>query len=79
MDQIHGHEVMEMMVASGKTYTRETLVRDIIETFGPDARFHTCSAANMTAGQLVDFLDARGKLVPRDGGFQTSPAAPCRH
>jgi len=51
MDRIHGHEVLEMMLASGKKYTKDVLVQDIIAKFGPDARFHTCSAEDMDAGK----------------------------
>ena len=54
---------MEMMIAAGKTYTRETLVAEILAKFGRDTRFHTCSAENMTAEQMVDFLAQRGKLA----------------
>ncbi len=79
MNQIHGHEVMEMMLASGKTYTKETLTQDIITKFGPQARFFTCSAENMDAEQMVEFLAVRGKLLQRDGGFQTSKDVMCQH
>ena len=79
MNQIHGHEVMEMMLASSKTYTRDTLAKDIIAKFGREARFFTCSAENMTAEQLVEFLDARGKLVQCEDGFQTSKDVMCQH
>ena len=79
MNEIHGHEVLEMMLASGKAYTRESLVRDIVARFGDHTRFHTCSAADLTAQQLVEFLEARGKFVPRADGFQTSPELICKH
>jgi probable metal-binding protein len=79
MKQIHGHEVLEMMLASGKTYTKPSLTEEIIQRFGADARFHTCSAQDLTAEQLVDFLDARGKLVQQAGGFQTSADRMCKH
>ena len=79
MNQIHGHEVMEMMLASGKTYTEDTLVQDIITKFGSQARFFTCSAEDMDAKQMVKFLATRGKLVHRDGGFQTSKDVMCQH
>ena len=80
MNRVHGHEVMEMMLASGKTYTKESLVKDIVAKFGPEARFYTCSAEDMDAKQLVEFLDARGKLVQRPGGeFQTSKDVMCQH
>ena len=78
-ESIHGHEVMEMMVASGKTYTRESLEVEIVEKFGADARFHTCSAENMTAKELVDFLEDRGKFINSDEGFSTDPEKICDH
>lgn len=79
MNMIHGHEVMKMMLASGKTYTTETLAHEIKETFGTDARFYTCSAENLSADQLVAFLESKGKFIPRDDGFQTSSDLMCKH
>jgi len=79
MNQIHGHEVLEMMLATGKTYTLDTLVQDIFAKFGREARFHTCSAANMTAVGLIEFLEAHGKLIQRVGGFGTSKELMCQH
>jgi len=67
-----------MMLASGKTYTKIGLVTDIIEKFGAEARFHTCSAEGLTAEQLVAFLEAKGKLVPQAGGVQTSASLICQ-
>jgi probable metal-binding protein len=79
MQQIHGHEVMQMMLDSGKAYTRASLLTEIVGRFGPDSRFHTCSAENLTAAGLIDFLQSKGKFVPCDEGFQTSPDLMCKH
>ena len=79
MQQIHGHEVLEMMLESGKAYTRATLLNAIVSTFGPDSRFFTCSADNLTAEGLIDFLQAKGTFVPCEEGFQTSSDLMCRH
>jgi probable metal-binding protein len=79
MEQIHGHEVMQMMLQSGKPYTRTSLLKDIVAKFGPDARFHTCSAENLTAEGLIDFLQSKGKFVPCQEGFQTSSDLMCDH
>ena len=79
MKKIHGHEVMKMMLASGKAYTKDTLVKDIVSTFGNDTRFYTCSAENMTAEELVSFLDSKGKFLRQKGGFQTSADKMCNH
>ena len=79
MNSIHGHEVMRMMVETGETYSREALRRAIQERFGPEARFHTCSAQNMDADALIDFLAARGKFIEQPAGMGMSPDHICNH
>lgn len=79
MKQIHGHEVMSMMLKSGAVYTKESLVAEVVAKFGPEARFYTCSAQDLTADDLVALLDRKGKLVARPGGFQTTPDLMCKH
>jgi probable metal-binding protein len=76
-DKIHGHEVMEMMIASGKLYTRDSLRADIIGHFGEAARFYTCSAEGMTADELISFLQTRGKFLDEEGGFKTDKEKMC--
>jgi probable metal-binding protein len=78
MKEIHGHEVLEMMLQSGKSYTRSSLLADIVTQFGTDARFFTCSADNLSPEGLIEFLEARGKFVPRAEGFQTSADLMCK-
>ncbi|MGK3550321.1 DUF2492 family protein, partial [Escherichia coli] len=41
---------------SGEQYTHASLEAAIKARFGEQARFHTCSAEGMTAGELVAFL-----------------------
>lgn len=77
--QIHGHDVIAMMVASKAVYTRDSLAKTIISEFGASARFHTCSAANMDATQLIDFLAERGKFTAQPGGFSINPSMVCQH
>jgi probable metal-binding protein len=79
MEQIHGHEVIQMMMQSGKAYTRASLLADIVSTFGPTARFYTCSAQDLTPDGLIDFLEARGKFADRDNGFEIAADRVCKH
>ncbi|MCD4559992.1 YecH family metal-binding protein [Lelliottia nimipressuralis] len=79
MTSIHGHDVLNMMIESGEQYTEQSLVQAIDSRFGNNARFHTCSADNMTAAELVAFLAARGKFIPADEGFSTHVSKICRH
>ena len=77
--EIHGHDVLDLMIASGAPYTRATLAVAIREKFGPDARFHTCSAEGMSAEQLIEFLAARGKFIGDDTGFTVATERVCQH
>jgi probable metal-binding protein len=77
MNDIHGHEVLKMMLESGVSYSKESLTAEIVARFGPEARFCTCSAQNMTALELVNFLDSKGKFVRRDDGLNTSSELIC--
>ncbi|MFK3704956.1 YecH family metal-binding protein [Klebsiella sp. NPDC088457] len=79
MPSIHGHEVLQMMIASGEPYTTASLESAIIARFGAAARFHTCSAEDLTAAQLVAFLQEKGKFIAGEGGFNTSERKICRH
>ena len=76
---IHGHEVLNMMIDSGRQWTSDTLIAEIEQRFGPDARFHTCSADGMSAAQLVEFLRQRGKFIDSADGFATDPSKICQH
>ncbi|MCZ7839324.1 YecH family protein [Leclercia adecarboxylata] len=79
MASIHGHDVLTMMIESGEQYSEESLIAAITARFGDEARFHTCSAADMTAAELVAFLAARGKFIPQASGFSTHESKICRH
>lgn len=79
MSSIHGHQVLEMMIASDEAYSTESLIAAIDEKFGPDARFHTCSKQALTSAELVSFLAQKGKFVPVEEGFTTRPDKICNH
>jgi probable metal-binding protein len=79
MQSIHGHEVLQMMIASGKSYTVASLEEAIKAQFGMQARFHTCSAQDLDAAQLVAFLQKKGKFIAAEEGFNTSESKICRH
>ena len=74
---IHGHEVLAMM--EGHYYSEKSLLEAIIEKFGADERFYTCSAENLTAQGLIDFLKEHGKFKPMDGGFTSDTTKVCEN
>lgn len=63
----------------GQSYTEESLLKAIVERFGPDERFYTCSAEDMTAQELIDFLKARGKFKPMEEGFAVDSTKVCHN
>lgn len=77
--QIHGHEVIAMMMQSQAAYTRESLAAAIRRKFGASACFYTCCGSNLTPEELIAFLEERGKFVPRDDGFAIDPGHHCDH
>ena len=79
MTDIHAHEVMHMMLEQNEGFSRESLCQAIIERFGADARFRSCSAKGMDVKAVVDFLESRGKFVARDDGFNTAQDKICNH
>lgn len=77
--EIHAHEVMRLMLELDTDFNRESLSRAIIERFGTDARFHSCSQAGMGVDAVIDFLESRGKFVARADGFNTATDRICNH
>jgi probable metal-binding protein len=78
--QIHGHEVLRMMMEAGHGFTKAGLIQTIEERFGKSARFCTCSAEGLDAAGLVAFLEARGKFMPMSGdqgGFTADESKMC--
>ena len=79
MTDIHAHEVMHMMLETGGGYTRDSLEEAIVERFGSEARFRSCSASGMDAQAVVAFLESRGKFVAQGVGFSTARDKICDH
>lgn len=79
MNSIHGHEVMERIMAADRPMSRTEILDDIRETYGADARFHTCSAEGMTATELIDFISARSKLVGPEDAMTINRDEVCDH
>ena len=63
----------------GHSYTEKSLLEAIIEKFGAEERFYTCSAENLTAQGLIDFLKDHGKFMPMDDGLTADASKVCEH
>ena len=78
--QIHGHEVLRMMIEADHGFTTKALITAIKSHFGENARFCTCSEEGLDAAGLVAFLAERGKFMPMaddGGGFTADESKMC--
>ncbi len=63
MNELHIHEVLQMMQRTQKTYSdKADFVKDINEKFGENARFFACSENGMNADEAFHFLIRKGKI-----------------
>ncbi len=76
---VHGHDVLNYLVAAGGTVNRAALVSWATEAHGPDARYHTCSRNGMSLDELLGFLESRGKLALAGETLQVFPEKMCGH
>ncbi|MBC8494789.1 DUF2492 family protein [archaeon] len=76
MTSLHGHEVIEFIHT--KPILKKNLLSTIKKEFG-DAKFHTCSKENMTAEELLKFLEEADKLHFKDEKAYINEGNVCDH
>lgn len=78
MTQIHGHEVINFIKNSKPAIKKEDLLSTIEKAFG-DAKFHTCSKENMSAKELLEFLEMADKLYFVNNHARIKTSNVCNH
>jgi len=78
-NSVHGHQVMELMLTLGKAISKEELKLLMLEQFGENTCYHTCSASDMTAAELIEFLEKKGKFTESEQGIETAANRICKH
>ncbi len=78
-ESIHGHKVMELMLSLGRAVSKLELEQLMVERFGEQAKYHTCSASEMDAKQLIAFLEQKGKFIESAEGIETAADKICNH
>ncbi len=68
-ESVHGHDVMALMVAQATPVLKVELLSKMSQAFGENARYHTCSAENLTAEELIIFLMGKGKMTETTAGI----------
>lgn len=69
-NSVHGHDVMALMVAQGGAIIKPELISLMGQKFGLSARYHTCSAVDLSAEALLQLLMHKGKLLDTPQGIE---------
>lgn len=78
-DQIHGHEIIELVAKYPEGIPVGTLTDIVAGEFGAGARFFTCSTENISLLELLAFLGERDKVQLRDGLVFPGGSPACAH
>ncbi|TCI04045.1 DUF2492 family protein [Corallincola luteus] len=79
MTSIHGHKVLELILSSAPNQSLTELRQLVINNFGTDAIYHTCSESDMDLDSLLAFFVARGKVAGDDGALNVDETKICQH
>lgn len=71
MNQVHAHNVLNMLLDAETPFTLEALKQAVFVEYGEDVRFHTCSQQDLTLDALLVFLLDRRKVI-QDGDVITA-------
>ena len=78
-NNIHGHDLLRLVQQANPPFTRAALEDEARRRWGADARYCTCSTADMTLTEMLDFLLARQKLALIQGQLHAILANMCNH
>ncbi|MFG0248809.1 MAG: YecH family metal-binding protein [Phycisphaeraceae bacterium JB051] len=77
--QVHGHEVMQMIADANEPITESQLKEQIEAIYGPNPTFFACAIQDVDLQGILTFLKARGKVVETDGKLTTDIGLKCDH
>ncbi|WP_070962924.1 YecH family metal-binding protein [Vibrio sonorensis] len=76
-NRIHAHSVLNLLQES--PMTKDDLTAKVLEEFGADALFHTCSLSDLDFDTLFSFFVNRQKIVEAEGKWALNAARVCNH
>lgn len=79
MKELHGHELIHLILEANKPLTLDEIKKLSEETFGKDVSYYACSASDMDIDEMITFLLTRRKLVNRGNGFVIDTGEVCDH
>ncbi|MFC5079022.1 hypothetical protein VTH8203_04658 [Vibrio thalassae] len=74
---IHAHQVLNLL--RDKPMTREQLEQTVIEQFGAEAHFRTCSREGFDLDALLVFFVEKQKVIENQGQWELNIERVCSH
>ncbi|MFM2666965.1 YecH family metal-binding protein [Vibrio mediterranei] len=74
---IHAHKVLNLL--REQPMTREQLEQTVIEQFGTEARFRTCSREGFDLDSLLAFFVEKQKVIENQGVWELNIEKVCSH
>lgn len=79
MNTIHIHDILDIIYNSGKEYTIDSLKEEVINRYGNDINFMTCSDHKFGIEGMIDFMCSRGKIEVHGEKIFPAGASWCDH
>ena len=67
---VHGHQVLKLIRETDQPLNKEALLASIQTSFGEATPYHTCSASDLSAEELIELFLSKGKLVLENDQIQ---------
>lgn len=77
-NRVHGHRVLEHLIAHQSPLPLSALREWANASFGSVASYHTCSQDGMTFDGLIEFLITRNKISVVDGQVSIGASRMCQ-
>lgn len=74
---VHAHKILNKLAETAMT--KEQVERWVIEEFGVDASFRTCSIEGMSLPEVLEFFVARQKVTIQDDIWVLNQGNVCSH
>ena len=76
---MHAHGLLELLMESEGPVSREALRELVRERFGEDIYYTNCTNQLYTFDQMLEFLEAREKVVVENGSLAVQKNNVCEH
>lgn len=79
MNNLHGHEMISLIIEQEKALSIEEIKELAIKELGANASYFTCSASNMDTDEMIGFLMDSQKLIKVEDGYVINTGNLCDH